>query len=239
MDITKAFTYVFEDKNWMTKILIGGLLSIASILIVPMFILGGYSVAIIRNVMKGVEKPLPEWEDWGGFLNDGFSVFVAQFVYTLPMLILLCIAFVATGSMAGLSEMSEMSEDALFAAILSTFGFVFCIIFLYAIVMLFISPAIRVQYVKHNELAATFRFREVITIIQENIMDILLISGVLFGLGIAFSMVTGVLGIIPCLGFIISMLLSMAFGPYMSMVSGHLIGQLARKISKTDMSATE
>ncbi len=239
MDITKAFTYVFEDKNWMTKILIGGLISLASFLIIPIFLLGGYSVAIIRNVMKGVEEPLPEWEDWGGFLNDGFSVFLAQFVYTLPMLILLCVSVVATGSMAGLSEMSEMSEDAMVAAILSTFGFVFCIIFLYAILMFFLSPAIRVQYVKHNELGATFRFGEVIAIIRENIMDILLISGVLFGLGLAFSAVTGVLGIIPCLGFIISMILSIFFGPYMSMVSGHMIGQLARKINKASGSVVE
>lgn len=234
MDISKAFTYMFDDKNWFTKMLIGGLISLFTLLIIPAFILGGYSVAIIRNVMKGVEEPLPEWEDWGGFLSDGFSVFIAQFVYTLPILILLCIALITTGSIAGLSEISEMSEDALVAAIFSTFGIIFCAIFIYALAMMFISPAIRLQYVKHNDLSATFRFREVLTIVQENIMDILLIAGSLFGVGIIFSVISTALGAIPCLGFFISIALGIAFAPYMNMVSGHLIGQLARKINKIE-----
>ena len=227
MDITKAFTYIFDDKEWMMKLFIGALLSLASIFIIPGFIIAGYSIRILRNVRKGVEEPLPEWDEWGDLLKDGFMVALAQFVYTLPLIIVMCIAFGAAG---GLASFDNLDDDAMAAAIISTFGVVFCIMIIFGIAMVFISPALRIQYVKHGDFASMFRFSEIIAIVRDNISDILLIVGVLIGTGFAFSIVSTVLNVVPCLGAIVSILLSFAFAPFMSMVSGHLMGQLAHKI---------
>ena len=234
MDLTKAFTYVFEDKEWMMKMLIGGLLSIVSFFIIPIFILGGYSLKIMRNVKKGVDQPLPEWDEWGDLLKDGFSVALIQFVYTLPILIIMCIAFATTG---GLASFEDLSDEALGAAMAGTFGIVGCLFLIYFIAMIFITPAIRIQYVKHNDLSAGFRFSEIIAIIRENIMDILLITGVMMGVGFAFALVNTVLAVIPCIGQIISFVLSIAFGPYFGMVNGHMMGQLAHKVETNAASA--
>ena len=227
MDITKAFTYVFDDKDWMMKVLIGALLSIAGFLIIPGFIIAGYSIQILRNVKKGVAEPLPEWAEWGEMLKDGFMVALAQIIYSLPIIIIACIAFGAAG---GLASFENLDEDAIAAAMISTFGVVFCLILIFGIAMAFISPALQIQYVKHGDLASMFRFSEIIALIRENISDILLVVGVMIGTAFAFGIVSTVLGVIPCLGAIISIILSLAFSPYMAMVSGHLMGQLAQRV---------
>lgn len=53
MDIAKAFTYVFEDARWITKIGIAAIVSLLSFLIIPIPLLTGYLVAVTR---KGAVK---------------------------------------------------------------------------------------------------------------------------------------------------------------------------------------
>ena len=58
MDIGGAFSYVFEDEDWIVKILLG-----AAILLIPIFgqlALVGYGIAILRNVKAGKPQPLPD-----------------------------------------------------------------------------------------------------------------------------------------------------------------------------------
>jgi len=45
--------------------LIGFILSPILIGIVAFLFISGYSVVVTRNVMDGVEQPLPDWDDWG------------------------------------------------------------------------------------------------------------------------------------------------------------------------------
>jgi hypothetical protein len=91
MDIAKAFTYMLEDERWVTKLGIGALLTFFVWLLLPIPLLVGYSVAVLRNVRDGYERPLPEWDDWGNLFMDGLFIMIAQFVYTLPLLLLFCI----------------------------------------------------------------------------------------------------------------------------------------------------
>lgn len=226
MDIAKAFTYVFEDKRWITKIGIAAIVSLLSFLIIPIPLLTGYLVAVTRNVRDGVKQPLPEWDDFGQFFRDGLALLVAQLVYTLPFWLLACIVFFATVGFGGLAE---MSEEAAIAGILATFGLVACLGGIFALALLFISPAIVLQYVNTNQLGACFRFGEVIGIARRNLGDIVLVLLVSVGAGLALGAVTSVLGIIPCLGQIVAFVLGIAAGPYFLVVSGHLYGQIAVK----------
>ena len=43
----------------------------------------GYFVRLVRNVARGDERPLPEWDDLGGIFSDGLravAVYLAYFV---------------------------------------------------------------------------------------------------------------------------------------------------------------
>jgi hypothetical protein len=59
MDIGKSFTFVFEDQDWIVKILIAGAILLVGILfswllliplILALALLGGYGVEIMRRV---------------------------------------------------------------------------------------------------------------------------------------------------------------------------------------------
>ena len=91
MDVNKAFRFVLNDKQWISKLLIGAVMSVLSFLIVPALILQGYLVKLVRQVMGGDDDRLPEWMDWGNLLRDGFFVTVGQLIWALPMILLLTI----------------------------------------------------------------------------------------------------------------------------------------------------
>ena len=235
MDVAKAFTYITEDERWMGKLGLGALISLVSFLILPAFLLYGYTVGITRNVMNGEKRPLPEWEDLGTLFKDGLSMFVAGIVYTLPFWLLVCIAFAATIGFGGLSEATEISEDAVAAGVLATYGLVGCLALLFMLAFFFISPAIVIQYVREGDLGACFRFGEVLSIVRDNVGDILIAGLAPFAASFVLSILFGVLSIIPCLGWIASILFGVALGPYLTAVTGHLYGQIAGKIGGTPL----
>ena len=97
MDIGKSFTFVFEDDQWITKILIAAVILLVGVLfswvlaiplILAFALLSGYMVEITRRVMAGQVDGLPEWDDWGALLMDGIKFWVVGIVYALPLIIL-------------------------------------------------------------------------------------------------------------------------------------------------------
>ncbi len=227
VDINQAFRFVFDDERWTNKILIGVLMSLLSFLILPAFILSGWVLQIVRNVMSGVKRPLAEWDDWGKMLRDGFNLFIAQLVYGLPLIILMIIFLALSG---GFAAFSDSSSDAAAAGLTVTALLFTCIAFIYGILLLFLTPAITIQYAMTDELSATFRFSEVFAIAREHFADILISVVVIVVAAVLFSMVTGVLSLIPCLGWIAAVVLGLAFGPYIAAVTGHLYGQIGTKV---------
>lgn len=229
MDIRKAFAFVFEDREWLTKVLVGVLMSIFAWLIVPAFMLTGYMVEIIRRVMDGVEsdQELPAWDDWGKLLKDGFFVTVATFVYTLPFLLLMAVGF---GTTIGFGSLSDANEAIASAGLMATWGVVGCLGLLFAIALLFLTPAITIQYAIKDDFGACFRIGEVFDIIRNHFADILITFLVLMAASFVLSVATGVLSVIPCLGWIAAVIVSMLFGPYILMVTGHLYGQIGAKV---------
>jgi hypothetical protein len=224
MDIGKSISFVMEDERWVGKIGIGALVALLSFLIIPIPLLVGYAVGITRNVKNGDPTPLPEWEDWGQLFKDGLSIIVAQIVYTLPFWLLMCIVGIGT---VGFGSLSEISEEAMAAGMVTTFGLVGCLAILFLIAVFFLSPAIVVQYVRTDELGSTFRFGEVLGIARDNIGNILIVFLVTLGLNFAVSLVVGVFNIIPIAGQCIGLIIAIAAGPYLMAVTGHLYGQIA------------
>jgi hypothetical protein len=233
MDIAKAFTYITEDDRWLGKFGIGVLISLLSFLILPAFLLTGYAVGITRNVMNGEKRPLPEWEDLGTLFKDGISIVVAMIVYTLPFWLLVCVGFATTVGFGGLSEGTGISDEALVAGILATWGVVLCLLLILALSVFFISPAVVIQYVRQGELSACFRIGEIIAIVRDNLGDIIIAGLTPFAFSFVLSIVFGALNFIPCLGTIAAFLLSFTVGPYLTAVTGHLYGQIAGKIGGT------
>ncbi len=227
MDVGKAVTFVNEDPKWVSKLLIGAVLSFFAFLLVPIPELVGYVVAVARNVMNGLKEPLPEWgEDWGKLFMDGLYVVIAQIVYSLPFWILSCIALVISIGSAGLGE---ISEDLAVASLMASFGLVFCLGILWWIALIVLTPAILIQYVRTGDFGACFRFGEVFGLTRQHLSDILITVVVGLAASIVIGAVSAILQIVPCLGAILAMIFAALAGPWLMFSFGHLYGQIASK----------
>jgi hypothetical protein len=213
MDIGKSFAFIFEDEDWIVKILLAAAILLLGILfswalLIPLIlagiVIGGYAVEIMRRVIEGDPDELPEWDNWGDLFADGFKVWVIGIVYALPAIIAgICLGIPVTA----LAEEAE-GVSVFFSLVLSCFNF------LWAIVMSIVLPAAIGFFVANDDLGAAFRFGDVFGLVRDNLKTYVVtfvmswIANIIGGLG---SIVCGV-------GWLVT-------GPYAAMVTGHLYGQ--------------
>ena len=227
MDVNKAFRFVFNDKQWISKLLIAIVMSLLSFFIVPALVLQGYVVKLIRQVMGSQDNDLPEWMDYGKMLRDGLLVTVGQLIWVLPFMVLFFILAAVTG---GLSDAAEYSRGIVSAAATGSGLLLACLVILMIVAFLFLTPALLIQFAREDEFAALFRFGEIFDIIRDNMADILIAFLVSVVVSLAIGAVSAVLLLIPILGWAAIVLLALASGPYIQFVTGHLYGQIAAKL---------
>src|SRR4051812_8761078 len=92
-DFLKPLAFVFEDPNWIGKVLMGALFSLAAIVLIGVFFIYGYLARLVRNVVDGVEHPLPEWTELGEMFGEGAMLFVATILYMFPIFFFAAIMF--------------------------------------------------------------------------------------------------------------------------------------------------
>ena len=213
MEIGKAFGFVTEDEQWITKVLIGGLIQFVPLL--GTIAVLGYSYRVALNVARGNPRPLPAWGEFGDFLGRGFFALVIQIVYLPPLIVLYGVFLFLTVAGAAAAEDSEAVAGVL--GLLSL-----CLIplqLVVALVCVFASLAAIMRYLATDSLGEAFKFGEAIATLRNHIGSFLMILAV----GILAGLVAG-LGVIACgIGVLFT-------GFYAQCVIGHVIGQAMQRI---------
>ncbi|MFN7973802.1 MAG: DUF4013 domain-containing protein [Acidobacteriota bacterium] len=94
MDFGKNFSYVTEDEAWIKKVLIAGLpLLVPCLNIVWMFAVVGFLKKLFLNVVAGEERPIPEWDDFGGYIMSGLKSIVVPIGYMAPFFVLMILSY--------------------------------------------------------------------------------------------------------------------------------------------------
>jgi hypothetical protein len=104
MEFARAFTYIFSDRHWRTKLAETALL----VVLCPVPVIGllclcallGYLAEIIHNVSSDYPRPLPEWDHIGEDIGKGAHVLLALAVYHLPPLLVIGLLFGLRDSLA-------------------------------------------------------------------------------------------------------------------------------------------
>lgn len=233
MDIGKAFGYVFEDERWVNKLLLGSLITLIPFF--GAFAVLGYIVAIMRNVIAGAARPLPEWDNLGDYFVDGLMVVIANLVYALPLIILSCIIALPSllPLLAGQNEDLMTILGGLSVVVMIAVG---CIIALYGLLLWILSPTILLQYAVYDELGACLRFREVFRFTLDHIGSVLIAQVMMWVGGLVVGLVAGlisavvsVLSFIPFCGWILGAaigLLAIPVSIWLFFFQGYLYGQL-------------
>ncbi|MCE5259863.1 MAG: DUF4013 domain-containing protein [Chloroflexi bacterium] len=161
MDASRSFKYVFEDKDWIKKVLIGGVLNI--IPVVGWAFTLGYGMRHFKKIREGQELPLPEWDDWGGDFQRGIMILVGFLGYAVPFIILGI--FSSIFGAAGDDAIQRGNSGGVWMVCTGLITFVEVI---YGIVLAAWSPAALLSYLKEEKLAAFFKFADIWAIIKTN-----------------------------------------------------------------------
>ncbi len=216
MKFADAFTFVFQDPDWLKKTIIPGLVGLL-IPVVGQLVLLGWALKVTLNVVRNNPNPLPNME-FGADLGRGFKAWVVGLVYSLPMLIFYLPIIILT-------VIAENSGEQSMAAIVAIAGICFgFLMLLYGIVMGLMLPAAYAKVAVEDTIGAGLAFGEIFKMVKSNLVTYLL---VLVGT-LATSFIAS-LGSIAC---VVGIFLTV---PYSFAIMGHFYGQgyLEAKALKT------
>ncbi len=162
-DFIKPFAFVFQDRQWVNKILIGGLFELAAVFIVGIFFVMGYCAQLARNVIEGLESPLPEWDNLGEYFSEGLKLAAIVLIYTLPLIIFAAAVFVPAIVMAGSNHdvLSNLGGGMMTCA--------WCIFFPLSLLFAFYIPGALLFAVVERDFGAAFQVGRILGFIRDNL----------------------------------------------------------------------
>jgi hypothetical protein len=186
MEFGKAFGYVFEDEDWIKKVLIGGLFALLSFLLVGIPFVLGYVVETIRNIIEGQPRPLPEWDNLGEKFMSGLMLCIILIIYSIPSILFSCVS----GIGPVIAETVGGDPDAMAGLVtgLSLCGS--CLQILWSVVLVVVMPVVYLKYTLTRQLGSAFSFGEFLPFIQTDVGAYILaivmtvVAGIVGGLGL-------------------------------------------------------
>lgn len=205
-DFVRPLAYVFDDPRWLPKVLLGGVFVLASAVLIGIFFIYGYLARLVRNVIAGVEPPLPEWEDLGEFFSEGLQLFLVTLVYVAPVILVFVGIAIPTAMVGDMS--SSDAVRSLGGGLMSCVG---CLMFPIGLAVALWMPAALLMAVVHRQFSAAFDFSHIAAFIKANIGNYLL--AIVVWLVARFA--AGLAGVaLLCIGLIFTMFWSMTVGAH-------------------------
>lgn len=201
MNFSKSFTYIFEDPDWFSKLILPLLCSL--IPFIGTFVMAGYILHLIRNVANREPRPLPQL-NFGEDLARGFKWFVVMLIYVVPLLLFVGLMLI---------PITLSNEDAPAVAII--LGIISGVAVLtYFIFLWLLMPLAQAHLAMHETISSGFAISKFTKMFSKNITEWLLVlaGGLLAGL------------IAPA-GGILFFIGAMITGTYAGLMVSHLIGQ--------------
>lgn len=216
MDIGRAFSYVFDDEEWISIILIGGL-----IFLIPIFgqiALIGFMFETARNVAAGNPRPLPRWSNLGDKFMQGLYGVVISLVYSLPIILLAvlfaCIAIFGVAAAGSGGDGGEAAAGLVGLASLCLAP----LFFVFALVLQPLLLAAYGRYLQTGSLRAALQVGESWRTLRSDLGGWLVLW--------LLMLVCGFVGSLGSFAFGVGMLFTYV---YSQAVFGHLLGQHLRR----------
>lgn len=189
--IEDAITYPMESDDWIVTVLIGGVLSLLSVLIVPMFLVAGYVVRAIRANLEGEPEP-PAFGDWGELFVEGLKAVVIGFIYML-------IPFIVMGFTVGTAMMAMVTGgEAGAAAGLGGLMVGMLVSFVLFVAFGYLSAVALVNFAREERFGAAFDFGVVRDVAFDGDF------AVAYLISIAVFIAAGLVNVVPIVGALIA-----------------------------------
>lgn len=146
LPVGRAFSFMFEDKNWVVKIILGAVFNLLTIVLVGIPFVLGYLLELAKNSSEGKEIPLPEWDKLGDKFIRGLIYIIIVIIYSIPGMILSFIPCVK-----------------------------YCLGPLYFLALAFVLPYVTVKYAQTGSFEDVFRFNEIFDFVKKNINNLIIV----------------------------------------------------------------
>jgi hypothetical protein len=214
VDFGRSFTFVTEDPEWVKKIVIGGVFTLACALLVGVPFVLGYFSRTLRNVVAGEPRPMPEWDDLGGIFNEGLRLTAVYLLYALAVVAALaalgCVVMLPVMALSG--HRGDPSEA---LGLLGGLGIVglYGLVMVASLALAVYLPAALARSALRGTVADGFAWRETLGFIQANLGNYLisLVIYLLASFVSQFGIVLCCVGIFPA-AFWSYMVLAVALG---------------------------
>ncbi len=206
----------YPSSSW-GKVLILGIIMIASVLIVPIFLVYGYMFRIIKATLAGLDE-LPEFDEIGEMFVDGLKVFVVAIVYAIPVYIIAAILGLIIG---GSTTSTSISMDPTMVWALF-FGYLLYIIIAVIIGLIEVIAIANMAYY-NGDLGAAFRFSEILDYIARIGWGKYIATYIVIAIVAFIGFFIGILTFFILIGII---LLPLIIAPYIAMFGSRAIALL-------------
>ena len=201
MNFSKAFTYIFKDSDWFSKLILPLLCSL--IPIIGPLVMAGYVLHLIRNVTVKEPRPLPQL-DFGEDLARGFKWFVVMLIYAIPLVVLILLIVV---------PVSVSNEKA--PALSVVFGILGGIVVLvYFVFLWLLTPIARAHFAVNGSISSGLQVAKFAKMFSKNVAEWLLV--------LAGGLLAGLIAPVGSILFFIGALIT---GTYANLMVAHLVGQ--------------
>jgi hypothetical protein len=214
--LMEALEYPRRSEKVLETVLIGGVLTLLSFLLVPLVFLAGYLIRVLDRTAHGDEEP-PVFDDWRELGVDGLKALAVGIVYGL-------VPAVVVGVLVLISGLGFMGGDAM-----ATLGFLGLLVsFLAGIVLTlavaYLAPAALANVAEHRTIGAGFDLAELKPVWTSATYA----TGWLWALAVIFVgiVVAGVIGMVPVLGQIAGAFVGFYAGVAAYSIIGRTWGEL-------------
>lgn len=240
IDLNQIFIFPFKDADSRKHFLIGCLVSLSAFIIpiLPFFVLYGYAIRIVKQIMNNESPHMVAWDDWGGMVRDGAKMFGIRIIYSIPIMILAAPLFISMFIMPFfMSEANSSELNVLFPIFMTIIFGTLCILIPISFALAFIIPAAEMYVVDKDEFAAGFRIREWWAIFRANLSGFIAAFAIYYLSTMVLSLVLQIIGATLIFACLIPFLLP-AITMYSVLIMYATIAQ-AYKVGKEKLAQVE
>lgn len=213
--LSDALYYPSRSDDALMTVLIGGVLSILSFLLIPILFVFGYFLRVLEHTVDGDDEP-PVFDDWGELGMNGLLAFVVTVLYYLVP----TVAFFVLGGASALTGSGDLAAAGVAIAVLVS-GVLF-------VALTYVYPAAITNFARTGSIGDAFAFGDISAVVLSS--DYLAAWVVGFIIFVGGFVVIGVLSIIPILGTIVGVFVNF----YIQVAAYRVFGQAFRRAAESE-----
>lgn len=155
-----ALRYPWNDGDSGTTLVVGGILTLLGPLLVPAFLVLGYTLRVVECELADADEP-PRFEDWGALLVDGIKAAVAMVAYLLVPMVVAAFVLAAVAGAAGFRFRGGVPTLTNAAAVGGLFLAIALLLAGLLLVVTYLAPAALVHLARTRRIGAAFAVEDV------------------------------------------------------------------------------